>query len=246
MRLAKSILYKTLGLKKYLSLVSNVYIKNIKKGKWKTEYPELHYLKDIIHEGDLCIDIGANLGYYSFFMSKYAGKTGKVFAVEPIPIFAEIWKKNVAKTKIDNLTLLPYALGETNKNVKMGMPVIDGVLHHGMTKVICDDSNYEKVFDVQMRNPKELFDSLEKIDFIKVDIEGYESVVFENMKDIIAKHKPLIQSELGGIENRTKSIDILTNLSYKVCVLKDYNLIEISPSEAENYNQDFYFVIHTC
>ncbi|MDL2228427.1 FkbM family methyltransferase, partial [Odoribacter sp. OttesenSCG-928-L07] len=197
---------------------------------------------NLILEGDFCIDIGANLGYYSYFMSKYVGNTGKVFAVEPIPNFAEIWKKNVAKTKIKNLYLFPFALGETNKTVKMGMPVIDGVLHHGMTKVISDDSNYEKVFDVQMRNPKEVFGNLEKIDFIKVDIEGYESVVFEQLKEIISIHKPLIQSELGGIENRTKSIDILTNLSYKVCVLKDNNLIEISPSDAGNYNQDFYFV----
>ncbi|MDD4848859.1 MAG: FkbM family methyltransferase, partial [Bacteroidales bacterium] len=83
---ARFVAYKLLGLKKYLRLVSKVYIKQIEKGRMKEQYPEIHFLKTIINQGATCIDIGANLGYYSYFLSKYVGKAGKVYAVEPISL----------------------------------------------------------------------------------------------------------------------------------------------------------------
>jgi FkbM family methyltransferase len=211
-------------------------------GFGKKKYPELHYLKDIIKEGDICIDIGANMGYYSFFMSEYCGSNGRVYAVEPVPLFVEIWKKNVSRTNINNATMFQYALGSEDKNVRMGMPVIDGVVHHGMTKVVSDeDIFYEKFFNAQMVVPDELFKDIEKVDFIKVDIEGYEHVVFDNMRKTLSKHKPLIQCELSGNENRKQVIKILQELGYKPYIHEDRQLINISEEEIETYEGDFYF-----
>jgi len=44
--------------------------------------------------------------------------------------------------------------------------------------------------------------NLPRVDFVKCDVEGYEQYVFENMKETIMKHRPLVQSELGGEQNR--------------------------------------------
>lgn len=244
MKTIKKLLYKILGLKSYLQVVSRIYIKYIQLGFGKKKYSELHYLKDIVKPGFICIDIGANVGYYSFFMSKLCGEKGKLFAIEPIPVFAEVWKKNVSNSKINNITLYQCALGGENKNVKMGMPMIDGVVHHGMTRIVSvEDSSYEKLFDVQMRIPDELFKDLDKIDFIKVDIEGYENIAFENMKATLSRHKPLIQSELSGKGNREKTIKILSEISYVPHVLINNKLVEISSNDIESYNNDFYFKI---
>lgn len=242
MKFFKIVFYKIFGLKAYLKLVSKVYIKYIDNGFGKDKYPELHYLKSLIKPGFTCIDIGANLGYYSYFMVKLAGETGKVYAVEPVPLFAEIWKKNLKEYKSANLRLFPFAIGESEKLVEMGMPAVNGVVHHGMTRVISEEeSGFEKKFSVQMKNPDILFQEIEKIDFIKVDVEGYESEVFYNMQETLRKHKPLIQSELSGAENRAKSLSILTKLGYKPHVLNNGDMFLADDKIIQNYSGDFYF-----
>lgn len=236
----KKILFKVFGLSAYLKIVSTSYIRLIKLGYGKKKYPELYKLKDIIKPGFTCIDIGANMGYYSVFLSKYAGENGKVYAVEPVPLFCEIWKKNTKKYK--NLKLLNFALGNNKTVVEMGMPLFDGELHHGMTRVISDKNlDYYKKFEVEMKIPDKVFADIAKIDFIKIDVEGYEHLVFENMIQTIEKHKPLIQSELSGKENRQSVISILKSLGYKTCILKNNNIVEASSKDIENHEQDFYF-----
>lgn len=124
----------------------------------------------------------------------------------------------------------------------MGMPLINGELHHGMTKIIADDNTgFNQKFKVKMQNPDFLFEQLNKIDFIKIDVEGYESTVFENMKSTINKHKPLIQSELSGAKNRSKVIFILEQAGYETCILENSNFIHASDSSKLNYPGDFYF-----
>jgi len=242
MKKIKLLLYKILGIEKYLKIVSKVYLKYISLGFGKSKYAELHFLKEIIKSGFVCVDIGANLGYYSYFLSKFSGIEGKVYAVEPVEMFAKIWKKNTETSKYKNLELFPFALGEKQQEVKMGMPKVDGVVHHGMTKLIEEKTqDCEIDFIVQMQNPDVLFEKLEKIDFVKVDVEGYESIVFENMAKTILKHKPLIQSELSGQENRHKSIKILTQLGYEIKILKESQLQFADEALILDHQGDFYF-----
>ncbi len=207
-------------------------------------YPEIHFLKTIVKKGDFCIDIGANLGYYSTILSRIAGERGHVYAVEPIPLFNEIWKRNTKLSGYDNLTLLPYALGEKEGMVKMGTPERNGVLHHGMTRIVSSaDDNYIKYYDVEMKRPDELFSGLQKVDFIKCDVEGYESHVFLNLVNTIKIWKPLIQTELSGEENRKAVYDLLRNLGYSTFILENEKLKEINEESTKNIDQDFYFMI---
>jgi FkbM family methyltransferase len=212
-------------------------------GYGKSKYPELHYLRTIIKPGFYCLDIGANVGYYSVFLSKYSAASGKIYAVEPVPLFAEIWRKNVKKSGVDNLTLFPFALGESENIMSMGMPLIDGVVHHGMTKIVNDsDNKFERQFEVLMKNPDKLFKDILKLDFVKVDVEGYESIVFANIIETLKKHKPIIQSELSGAENRLTVIRILEQLNYSSYVLTNNELVATDNQIIENCDQDFYFI----
>ncbi|MBK9190010.1 MAG: FkbM family methyltransferase [Crocinitomicaceae bacterium] len=144
MKLIRKILVRLLGLKGYLRLISRVYIICIAMGWMRKKYPELFFLKKLIKPGSTILDIGANLGYYSFFMSVSAGKDGKVYAVEPIPLFAEIWKKNMNKLKFKNYQLANCALGsEPREKVKMSIPVVNGVVRHGLTKVAAEGEDQQ-------------------------------------------------------------------------------------------------------
>lgn len=242
MKSIRKLLVKIFGIKIYLKIVSKIYILLVRNGYLKKKYPEIFYLKNAIKQGFTCVDIGANLGYYSYFMSKYAGNNGKLYSVEPIPMFVEIWKSNM-KSSDTNHKLFQVALGGENKTVQMGIPEREGVLRHGLTKITSSaEEKYVSFFDVEMKIPDELFADLNKIDFIKCDVEGYESIVFDNFKKQIMRHKPLVQTELSGIENRLHVVELFKEMGYSVNVLENEKLIPISENDIKLVDKDFYFI----
>jgi len=243
MRELRKIFIKLVGIRLYLTIISKVYVCLTKKGFLKRKYPELFFLHKIIKSGDTCIDIGANLGYYSTKMSVLCGINGKVYAVEPVPMFYTIWKKNVKQSCVNNLELFPYALGSSEGVIQMGMPEKDGLAHHGMTKVAnTSNETFVKFFDVNMKVPDQLFTKLERLDFIKCDIEGYENIAFSNMIETLQRFKPVIQSELGGDENRSKVITLMESIGYTTYVLQPSGLQIADATTKKEYSSDFYFL----
>lgn len=241
MKYLRKILFKILGIKLYLRLISHLYLKMVNLGFLKNQHAEIHHLKSIVKSGYTCIDIGANLGYYSYFMAKYCGKQGQVYAVEPVGLFTEILKKNTSKFK--NITIYPYALGEENCIVNMAMPLIDGVLHHGMTKISKTEKSGKLIyFEAEMCVPDKLFSDLERLDFLKIDVEGYENIVLTNMKNILQKFYPLIQCELSGELNRQNTVHFLESLGYKPFILKNQELVPVASEEIALWEKDFYFL----
>lgn len=248
MKLIRKILVRILGLKGYLRFVSRVYIIGVSMGWMRKKYPELFFLKKVIQPGNTVLDIGANLGYYSFFMSYTAGKNGKVYAVEPVPLFAEIWKKNLNKLKVKNYQLSNCALGiEPKPAVKMSIPVVNGVVRHGLTKVEEEGDAQTPTamsFEVEMKNGDALIQELgvTQLDFIKCDVEGFEQYVIPSLRNTISNNLPVLQIELSGEENRKKVCDYLVNLSYEIYILKNEVLVSLEINDIFTVNQDFYFI----
>jgi FkbM family methyltransferase len=245
MKQLRKLLVRTLGFERYIRLVSRVYLRLVGAGWGRRKYPELFFLEKIVQPGFVCLDIGANLGYYSVALSRLAGPHGQVLAVEPIPDFQAIWKENVQLSGISNLTLLPYALGGEATTVQMGTPERNGLLHHGMTKVAASNPNehYARTYQVPMRVPDELFAHLPRLDFVKCDVEGFEYEVFRHMQTTLRRFRPLIQTELNGLENRRAVTDLLAGLGYKPFVLSER--LELEPCTAAHLAgavaADFYF-----
>ena len=242
-RLIRKLLASSLGTEKYLRLVSASYIRMVNAGMMKNKYPELFFLKNVVRQGDYCIDLGANVGYYSTQLSKITGSQGKVFAVEPVTLFRNVLKTNLKKFNCGNVELLAYALGAENKAIKMGTPEIAGVFRHGLTKVIeKDQEQFAQTYEVEMRIPDELFSDLTRLDFIKCDVEGYEIFIFPYFIQTLKKFLPLIQMEISSPDNRKKIFDTITPLGYEIFGLKQSQLIKLSETEGLSYeNGDFYF-----
>jgi FkbM family methyltransferase len=242
----RSLLLQTLGTESYLGLVSSTYIRLIQAGFLKSKYPELFYLKELIKPGFVCVDIGANVGYYSVFLSQYAGKMGAVHAIEPVPIFGNVFLKNTKKFGQDNIRLYRCALGSERKEVWLGTPMIDGVFRHGLTKIIDQKSeDNAQTYAAQMEVADELFASLNKIDFLKCDVEGYEVILFPEMLATLKRCKPTIQIEISTQENRAKMIDILAPIGYKAFRLNQNQLLAMENADAIEYEGgDFYFKVN--
>ena len=229
----RKILYKLLPLSTYLLLLSRFYLVAFKLGLLKNNraYAYPYFLKNIIKEGDVCIDIGANLGYLSTLFSRLVGKTGHVYSIEPIQTILTVLTKNTKHLK--NVTIWPYALGEENKAIQLGNDSIHekGFMASGRHSIIDQSDKVDITFEAEMRKGSELLKDLPNIDFIKCDIEGYEVIVLQEIEAIILKHRPVFLIEAGG-ENRKTLIQFFKEREFNCYMLEDERLIPATPQDS--------------
>ena len=205
----KALLFKTLKIDGYLSIVQKTYLFSYRLGilKKNTAYKWHYFVSSLLKEGDHIVDIGANLGYFALPFAEKVKAGGHLYCVEPVIPFQKQLKKFIAGKP--NITLLPFALGEENdKKVTLGIPTEFqklGYLRHGTTTLLqgsnSSDGTYS--FEATMKKGSELFAHLPKIDYIKCDIEGYETIVFAEMKATIEKYQPIVQLETWGEQLNT-------------------------------------------
>jgi len=239
----KQALYKILGVRNYLIVVSRLFFISYSIGLLKKNKTfDCHYfIRNLILKGDHVIDIGANLGYYSRFFAKFVGPKGKVFSIEPVTLFRQILKINTSGFK--NTTIIPYALGtEDNKSIVMGIPKSNKYLRHGLTRVLDTNENepFEFTFNEKMFTPSTLFGKLERCDYIKCDVEGYEIHIIPQLEFLLKPFQPIIQIEIEPV-NRKSIVDFLSSFSYSAFYLKEGLLFPISENP-EEIDGDLFFV----
>ncbi len=245
-RLTQKILLTVLGNEKYLSLVSNVFLRLYHSGRAKEKYPEMYLLNKLVSEGNTCIDIGANIGYYSVPLAELVGKPGKVFAVEPVDLFRNILRKNLRRFKVEDIVeIVPFALGNTDdEEIEMGTPIVDGLVHFGYTKIISsNEDELKNRYKVKVHRPQTVFKNLNNLHFIKCDIEGYEGKVIPEFLEIIEKFKPSLQIEICSKRNRKVIIEMLQKMDYQAFYFMDNNLWALKEIE-DNIEKscDLYFL----
>lgn len=204
MKIIKQILYRVFGLNTYLLLLQKGFKIGYQTGflKRNPEYKWHYFIKNLVKKEDTIIDIGANLGYFSFIFGNIIDNTGALYCVEPVEPFRNILKKILPAQK--NIYILPFALGDKDEaNITMGMPAwLEGLgyLRHGTVSVLNENdiSQNKFVFTATIRKADDVFKDFKKIDYIKCDIEGYERIVIPCLKKILVKHQPLVQLETWG------------------------------------------------
>ena len=67
--------------------------------------------RSLLSPGDVCVDVGAHVGYYTLLASKLVGPAGHVFALEPAPSTFEALSSNLASNAVTNVTALRFAAG---------------------------------------------------------------------------------------------------------------------------------------
>lgn len=243
----QKIIFRYLSIENYLRLLQRLFFLMYRWGllKNKKEYGYHYYIRNLIHEGDVVIDIGANLGYYSILISSWVGKSGMVYSVEPIALYNKIFNEKARKRK--NIVLYPYALGKEEKDVTLVCSPNVGYLRTGLPHVYDsrkdgDIQAQEFTFDAKMKVPSKLFSSIERLDYIKCDIEGFEYIVLSDMENIIDEFKPIVQVEVWG-ENEEPIKNLFKRLGYIPHKLYNGNLT-FDEEALKKLPGDFLF-IHT-
>jgi FkbM family methyltransferase len=241
MNFIKRIIFKFLGVKSYLKVISRLFFIAYYCGflKDKKEF-DCHYLvKKLIKEGDSVIDLGANLGYYSRIFSKLTGKNGKVYSIEPVELFRSVLSRNTKNCS--NVEIIPYAIGiNNNEMIQMGVPLTSAYFSHGRTHVLTTEEECSMVFEATVMRPDSIFKNLERLNYLKCDIEGYENIAIPLFKELFLKFKPILQIEIAD-ENKNELFSFLKNLNYSVFEVKGENLIRVSGSGIKTFG-DLIFI----
>ena len=221
-KLFHRLLYRLLPLGGYLRVVSGMFFvyRKLGIGRHGRALEYNYYLPQLVGQGATAIDIGANLGYYTCPLSEIVGDKGRVYAVEPVPVIFDVLKRNVAGCK--NVTLLNYALGSEERIIEMANDSVAAAGYFGTGRNFVSDgelSGEAIKFSAQMRRGSELFANLERVDFIKCDIEGYERVVIPEMRAIIERHHPTVLIETDG-DTRQEIIEMFTQMGYRAYMLE--------------------------
>ena len=158
----------------------------------------------------IALDIGANIGNHSIFFSR---KFKAVIAVEPVPSNCLILKSNLHLNNINNVTLIEKGL--LNKNSKMALDNVDPKnTNNGISEIKSGVS--QALIDVVIGDEElQSMNLKEKIQLIKIDVEGRESLVIEGLKKTIEKDMPIIFWEAFTKKDVDEAQSLLKIMGYK-------------------------------
>ena len=143
--------------------------------------------------GDVALDIGANVGCYALLFSKIVGEHGKVVAFEPM---GWAWRK---LTRNKDLNTFTTNLVLEKRAVSDRAAAAQRVSFRTSWRVFgADDPAEEEVVDVVTLDEYVEEHRLEKVDFIKLDVDGFEYRVVRGGKRTLLKHRPIFMLELGS------------------------------------------------
>ena len=172
---------------------------------------ETLFVQDIVKRSMTIIDVGANIGYYTTIFSKIS-QNGTVYAFEPDAINFSLLQRNCHTNKLNNVKLYNLACGNLNKTESLFISK-DNKGDHRTYKI---DGEERESNQVRMIRLDDFLPNIPKLDFVKIDIQGYEFEVIRGMIDLITKHKPVILLEFwpAGLKANNENPDVFLEYLY--------------------------------
>ncbi len=200
------------------------------KFKAKNDKTEIDLLRNIIKPGDSILDIGSNIGFYAKILSSFTGEKGKVYCFEPDSTNFRYLKKNTQGIK--NIVLFNKAVSDKADILKVYKSKLLNVDHRTYPV-----NNYDTVEEIDSVSIDELLKNgtIDKVNVIKIDIQGYELTAFNGMKNLLSSNQNLkIIAEYwphGFKRAGTSAIefyDFFNTLGYNFYLIDDNKLTSIT------------------
>jgi FkbM family methyltransferase len=147
-------------------------------------------LQTLVDPGSTVLDIGANIGYFTAYMSKLVGANGTVHAFEPEPKNFALLQRNIKINNIQNVVFHPFALGDKEVIGSLHLSNFNGGMHRLYDSICCSDS----VVEVPVVKLDTLF-APGQVSVIKIDVEGFEPFVLKGAESLIKGQNIKIISE---------------------------------------------------
>jgi FkbM family methyltransferase len=158
-------------------------------GTYEDEISKLIHIS--LKPGEVALDIGGNIGLQSIRMAKCVGDQGMVYAFEPLSYLQEKFRNNMKLNKANNVKLFPFAL--SNVESEADFKISTNNWNQGTFSIKDTDGGLE-IQHVFIKVADEIPDikGLNRLDLIKIDVEGFEYQVLLGLKHTLEKHKPRI------------------------------------------------------
>lgn len=152
-----------------------------------------------IKQGDIVLDCGSCHGMYALYASQKAGKSGKIFCLEPDSKNFHIIQENIRRNGISNV--FPVMAGLWSKSGKLEF-TDDGMGVRALPAGKCGKS-----LSIDVVSLEDFFKSqkLSKIDFVKMDIEGAEVEALQSSQEFIKNAKPSFAIASYHVKNGEKT-----------------------------------------
>lgn len=183
-----------------------------------TGEPELKALGALVRPGSLAVDVGGNVGTYSYHLSRYAKA---VLTFEPNPQFAD----RLEGLKLPRVRVERAALSDRGGEARLRIPDVGGREDQGMASLergAVPDARLSREITVPLRRLDDY--GLSDVGFIKIDVEGHEEGVLRGATATLARERPPLLVEIeerhnpGGLG---RIAEMLGALGYRGGFLRD-------------------------
>ena len=158
------------------------------------ETVETALVLDLVRPGQVVLDIGANIGYYTLLFAKLVGPTGRVVAFEPDPESFSLLQRNIAENHYGNVTAFRVAVSNVNADLTLFRDRFNNLDHRltssgrDCTALIVEAVRLDDFLPSRVDRP---------IDPIKMDIQGSEGLAVEGMRSTLGLDGgPLLLTEV--------------------------------------------------
>jgi len=182
---------------------------------------EESYIKSLIKKGDTVVDVGANIGTISLAMAEIVGSNGKIFSIEPNPEIFNYLTQNIELNGLENIIEARcIALGQNNEEMFLSQ--------------FSDDTQNRISNEGDLRIPvkrlDEVFPNI-NIDFLKIDVEGYEYNVLKGGESLCKRCKAVYLECIPEMlevnsSNEEQLVNLLEEYGFLVYCVTDAGLIK--------------------
>ena len=205
--------------------------------KKRQDAVEIAWMRRLVRPGSHVLDIGANIGFYTLLLSELIGSEGHVHAFEPDAI--NFKRLSAMAGHKSNITLVPKAVSDrSGKLLIYTSPQLN--VDHRTYKV----ANYKETIAVDGMSIDDYVGGRFRVDFIKMDIQGYELHALRGMeRTVIANPAIVIFSEFWPYgfrlcgTNASLVYDYIRSLDLQMWLPERDKLRLVSPTTVEEFQE---------
>lgn len=185
---------------------------------------ETVFLASVLGPGMTFVDVGANIGLYTLLAAHLVGPGGSVVAVEPSPREQMSLRRNLALNGQFAVRVRTEALGQAGGTAILHVTDAEHAGQNTLGRPRYTDTNVIEEIEVPITTLDSLVDEegLERIDAVKVDVEGAEELVLRGAEASLRCFRPLVLLELQDPSLRTlgssakRVLSLLESLEYSL------------------------------
>jgi FkbM family methyltransferase len=161
-----------------------------------------------LKRGDVAIDVGANLGWFSLLLARLAESQADVIACEPDPENFELLRENLKMNRAEWVTALRVALGDTTGSIQLHRYKSSNSGRHSVLRLGASTDDGVTVPLTTIEQLWAHYDfGVRRLRFLKIDVEGYEAFVLRGVGPRLLRRCEILSLEYSPDAMRTAGID---------------------------------------